>query len=152
MLKIIRVVTICLFILSLPTANAVTTNDIPSYVPPPVRITSEYGKVFTREEISAIVVISSKKYNVSYEKMMYTIEAESHFANVQSSCHKSEYSLCDRIGIREKSYGVAQFHVSTFPKEKALDIYQAIEEMAYYFSINEACRWTEYRKKYGCLD
>lgn len=97
-----------------------------------------------------IIIESANKYNVSSEKMMYTIKAESHLANIQSNCHKNDVTNCGSSGIREESYGVSQFHVSTLPKEQALDVYIAIEKMAYYFSIGEACRWTEYKKKYGC--
>lgn len=114
------------------------------------KVGSVYGRVYSYQEILSIVTPAAHEYGVSVERMMYTIEAESHFKNVQSSCHRSDVSSCDSVGVREESYGVAQFHVSTLSKEKSLDIYTAIDNMAYYFSIGESCRWTEYRKKYGC--
>ena len=114
-------------------------------------VSYEYGKQFTYEEVLSIAKPVAYKYNISLERMMYTLEAESHFKNTQSNCYKSETSLCDSSGIREESYGIAQFHVSTLSKEDALNIYKSIDKMGYLFSINEACRWTEYRKKYGCI-
>lgn len=126
------------------------------YAPEPIveetviKTALEYRTIYTKEEILPIVTKIADKYNVSAIRMMYTIEAESNFSNVQSSCYKNEYTNCGSYGVREESYGLAQFNVSTLPKEQALDIYIAIDRMAYYFSIGEACRWTEYRKKYGC--
>lgn len=122
----------------------VKTKEVPKV------LDKSYGKVYTYEEIRKIAEPVAIKYGVDINKMMYTIEAESHFNNIQSRCHKSEFSNCDSRGVREESYGVAQFHISTFPKEKALAPELAIDRMGYLFSIGEACRWTEYKKKYGC--
>ena len=107
-------------------------------------------KVYLRSEVLAMVTLQAEKHGVSLEKMMYTIEAESHFHNVQSNCHKSATTNCGNEGVREESYGIAQFHISTFPKYKALDPYLAVEEMARLFAKGEACRWAEYKNKYGC--
>lgn len=114
------------------------------------RMSSEYGKVFTLEEIQPLVEESAKKYGVSSERMLYTIKAESRLKNIQSLCHKNEVTNCGNEGVREESYGVGQFNVSTLPKEQALDVYTAIDKMGYYFAKGEACRWTEYAKKYSC--
>ena len=116
----------------------------------PKVLDTSYGRVYTYDEIRKIAEPVAIKYGVDLNKMMYTMQAESHFSNVQSGCHKSEVSNCDSRGVREESYGVAQFHISTFPKEKALVPELAIDKMGYLFSKGEACRWTEYRKKYGC--
>lgn len=105
---------------------------------------------YTYDEILMIAEPVAKKYNVSLERMMYTMKAESNFKNVQSSCHKNEFTNCGSEGVREESYGLAQFNISTLSKREALDPYIAIDRMGYYFSKGEACRWTEYKKKYGC--
>lgn len=114
------------------------------------KLSSEYGKVFTKEEIYPIVLESAQKYSVSHERMMYTIEAESHFKNIQSLCHRNEHTNCGKEGTREPSFGIAQFHTNTLPKEDALDVYKSIDKMGELFSKGEACRWTEYKKEYGC--
>lgn len=114
------------------------------------KLSSEYGTKYSYEDILEVVIPVAEKYNVSYERMMYTIEAESHLMNIQSGCHRNEYTNCGKEGVREESYGISQFHISTLSKEEALNPYIAIEKMGYYFSIGEACRWTEYKKRYGC--
>lgn len=112
-------------------------------------VSKEYGRQYTYDEIVTIATPVAEKYNVSLERMMVTIKAESQFRNIQSGCHRNEYTNCGKEGIREESYGIAQFHISTLSKEEALDPYIAVEKMGYYFSIGEAWRWTEYTKRYG---
>lgn len=114
------------------------------------KLSSAYGTQYKYEELLPIVEEVATKYNVSLEKMMYTIKVESQLRNIQSSCHRNEDTNCGNEGVREESYGVAQFNISTLSKEDALNPYIAIDKMGYYFSIGEECRWTEYKKRYGC--
>ena len=115
------------------------------------KLSSAYGVQYKYEELLPIVEEVAEKYNVSLDRMMYTIKAESQLRNIQSSCHRNEITNCGNKGTREMSFGIAQFNVSTLSKEKALDPYIAIDKMGFYFSIGEQCRWTEYKKRYGCV-
>lgn len=114
------------------------------------KLSSAYGTEYKYEELLPIVEEVAKKYNVSSERMMYTMKAESQLRNIQSSCHRNEFTNCGNEGVRELSFGLAQFNFNTLSKEEALDPYIAIDKMGYYFSIGEQCRWTEYKKRYGC--
>lgn len=148
-LSIMKVIKLALVALAFISQVAVYASYAP-YVHIPKKLSSEYGTIYTREEILEVVLPVAEKYNVSSERMMYTIEKESRFRNIQSGCHKNEYTNCGNYGVRELSWGAVQFHESTLSKEEALDPYIAIDKMGYYFSIGEACRWTEYKLKYGC--
>lgn len=146
LMRVLKSIFISLALISQITVHA---SFAPNFESTPILPTT-YGVQYSEQEIKPIVIEMSEKYNVSFIRMMYTLKAESRLLNVQSSCHKTKQNSCGNTGVREESYGIAQFHVSTLPKEQALNPYIAIEQMAKLFSSGEACRWTEYRKKYGC--
>lgn len=113
---------------------------------------TNYGEVYTYQEIYDLVLPKARARGVDIDRIMYTLEKESHFMNVQSNCHKSSRSNCDKEGTREKSYGICQFHIETagLSIEQALDPDYCTSIMVEWFAEGKACRWTMYAKKYGC--
>ena len=105
---------------------------------------------WTPERIKQEIRAAADKYGVSYERMDKTIQCESGYnINIQSH-HILSYG-------REQSYGIAQWHIPAgnrnaegvlITKEMALDPIQALDAMAYYFSIGKASSWTCYRDIY----
>jgi len=102
--------------------------------------------VRTKEEIRK----AADKYGVSYEKMNATVKCESNYDLDVQSHHILSYG-------RELSFGLAQFHLPSknrdaqgvvITKEMALDPLQALDAMAYHFSIGNARLWTCYRMLY----
>lgn len=106
--------------------------------------------VYTEEGIKQLIRDKANKYGVSYEKMNVTVACESGYkADIQSR-HTLSYG-------REQSWGVAQFHIPSgnrnadgkvMTKEMAIDPEQALDAMAYHFSIGNARLWTCYRTHY----
>jgi len=105
---------------------------------------------YTKEDIQRIIKEKADKYGVSYEKMSVTVSCESGYKTDIQSHHILSYG-------REQSFGVAQWHIPSrnrdangevITKEMALDPYQALDAMAYHFSIGNARIWTCYRMYY----
>jgi hypothetical protein len=105
---------------------------------------------YTKEEIKRIIKEKADKYGVSYERMSVTVNCESGYKHDIQSHHILSYG-------REESWGVSQFHLPSknrdangivITKEMALDPYQALDAMAYHFSIGNAKMWTCYRMNY----
>jgi hypothetical protein len=105
---------------------------------------------YTREDIKRIIKEKADKYGVSYERMSVTVNCESGYKHDIQSHHILSYG-------REESFGVAQFHIPSrnrdahgvvITKEMALDPEQALDAMAYHFSIGNAKIWTCYRMNY----
>ena len=103
-----------------------------------------------KERIVEEIQKASKKYGVSYEKMYNTVKCESDFNYKIQSQHILSYG-------QEQSWGVAQWHLPAknrnadgvvITKEMALDPAQALDAMAYHFSIGNAKAWTCFRKLY----
>jgi len=111
-----------------------------------VEINYNWDIVRTKEEIRK----AADKYGVSYEKMDATVKCESKYDLDVQSHHILSYG-------RELSFGLAQFHLPSknrdaqgvvITKEMALDPLQALDAMAYHFSIGNARLWTCYRNLY----
>ena len=148
MLKIIRVVTLCLFILSLPTANAVTTNDIPSYVPPKVvpikQIVTKGQKLTVEVPESYKMMIDSyaQKYSVEWQNlasdMTFIIKCESGF-NRYAVNHNGEFSV-----------GLSQINLNAhtnITREQAEDPDFAIDFMAKNLSQGKYNMWYNCSRK-----
>ena len=105
---------------------------------------------WSRERVQEQIKLAAEKYGTSYEKMNATVACESHYdVNIQSHWILS-YG-------REESWGIAQWHLPSknrnaageiITKEMALDPVQALDAMAYHFSIGNARLWTCYRNIY----
>lgn len=116
----------------------------------PQEVQIEVAVNWTQERIEQEIRKVADKYEVSYEKLWYTIRCESGFDIDVQSHHTLSYG-------REKSFGIAQFHIPSrnktatgevITKEMALDPAIALDAMAYHFSIGNAKAWTCYRKIY----
>lgn len=136
-------------------ARNVYGTDTPHIIPvveasEPQEVRIEVIIDWTPERVREQIAIAAKKYGVSYEKMNATVMCESGYdVNIQSH-HTLSYG-------REESWGVAQWHIPAgnrnadgvlITKEMALDPIQALDAMAYYFSIGKASSWTCYRDIY----
>lgn len=125
LVNFLRVLTCILFLSLVTVVNATTIEEIPK-----PKLSNVLGTVYTEEQIAELVDIYATKYGVDRNKMISTIECESHYKNVQSG-------LYHRDGTREDSWGLAQIHLPNHPnvtREQALDPYFAIEFMAEKFS------------------
>ena len=133
-------------------ANGITLYDVGLPEPKLVVLSKEYGHIYTYQEIYDLVAPKAKAKGVDIERIMYTIENESHFYNIQSQCHKSKTSNCDIEGKQEQSFGICQFNISNagMSREQALDPDHCTSVMVEWFSEGKACRWTMYANKYGC--
>jgi hypothetical protein len=114
----------------------------------PVEVILEVS--YTKEDIKRIIKEKADKYGVSYERMSVTVNCESGYKHDIQSHHILSYG-------RELSFGAAQWHIPSknrdangvvITKEMALDPYQALDAMAYHFSIGNARIWTCYRMHY----
>lgn len=105
--------------------------------------------VYTKQDVKLLTDFYGKKYSVDSDVMINVIQCETHFRNKQSDIYKN--------GIREESYGIAQFHLPSknkiddkvITKEMALDPNIAVEAMAQIMSKGYAGKWSCYRKIYG---
>lgn len=107
----------------------------------PVEWTPEYAEQFAREV--------ARKYEINEERFVETLECESmHFRDpkIQSGHYKN--------GVRENSWGYAQFNLPTdlmtadgriITYEIAVNPAEAIDAAAYQFSIGNAKRWSCYK-------
>lgn len=120
--------------------------EITEVIPVEVQIEVSY----TTEDIVRIAKEKAEKYGVSFEKMDTTIKCESGYEHDIQSHHVLSYG-------REQSFGVAQWHIPSknrnakgeiITKEMALDPNEALDAMAYHFSIGNAKIWTCYRMNY----
>lgn len=142
MLQLIRIVLLCLFILSLPTANAVTTSDIPDYVPPkietPARTPVLRHKMTQEvpEEYKMMIQSYAEKYNKAGQNlasdMEFIIRCESNF---------------DRYALNpngEFSVGLSQINLkahTNITREQAENPDFAIEFMAKNLSEGKYSMW-----------
>lgn len=111
-----------------------------------IEVVYNWGKARVLKEIET----AANKYGTSYEQMKNTVACESGFKVDIQSHHNLSYG-------REQSYGLAQWHIpaknrnaegKVITKEMALDPVQALDAMAYHFSIGNAKAWTCYRELY----
>jgi len=107
MIKIITAVLVCLFTISSIKANAVTTNELPSYnssVPKVVVTDVTKGQKLTieaSENYKTIIGTYAKNYDVSEALLTHLVMCESSF---------NRYALNDNPGI-EYSVGLAQINL-----------------------------------------
>ena len=106
-------------------------------------------RTYSIEQVKTLTDYYGEKYNVSPKIMLNVIRCESTFNNVQSGIYKD--------GVREDSWGIAQFHLpaknrideKVITKEMALDPNIAVEAMAQIMSKGNYNKWSCYRKIYG---
>lgn len=107
------------------------------------------SSVYSIEQVKLLTDYYGEKYSVDSNVMLNVIKCETHFRNKQSDIYKN--------GIREESYGIAQFHLPSknkiddkvITKEMALDPNIAVEAMAQIMSKGHYGKWSCYRKIYG---
>lgn len=156
MLKLIRVALLCLFILSLPTANAVTTKDIPNYVPPvvekPVRSPVFVPKLTVEvPEIYKMMIQSyAEKYGVKIEILTYIVERESGY---NPNAIGDMNIICKRTGLPVRARGILQITECYYPEisdECAFDIKCSFDSMLPIMQDIEKCKsqWTTCRDYY----
>lgn len=106
---------------------------------------------WTPERIEQEVREKAQEYGVSFDQMWATMKCEN------PHLKPDEQSWVVQNGVREESYGLAQFWLpagnktpdgKVITKEIAVDPGQAIEAMAWHFSQGRASLWTCYRKLY----
>lgn len=106
---------------------------------------------WTTERIKEEVWLRAEKYNTYPEKMWQTILCEN------PQLKPELQSLIVKDGVREDSWGLAQFHLPSknvtadgkvITKEMAQNPEIALDAMAYHFSIGNAKLWTCYRDIY----
>lgn len=116
----------------------------------PQEVRIEVVTDWTRERVREQIQIAAAKYGTSFEKMDATVNCESGYRPDIQSHWTLSYG-------REESWGVAQWHLPSrnrdasgnlITKEMALDPVQALDAMAYHFSIGNARLWTCYRDIY----
>lgn len=104
---------------------------------------------YSIEQVKTLTDYYGEKYNVSSKVMLNVIQCETHFNNVQSGIYKD--------GVREDSWGIAQFHLPSknkidekvITKEMAMNPNIAVEAMAQIMSKGQYNKWSCYRKIYG---
>ena len=146
MLKLIRVALLCLFILSLPKANAVTTSDIPGYVPTKVEtptrstVLRQNLPVAVPEEYKTLISSYAQKYSVEGQNlepiMTAVIRCESNFNTFA-------------LGDGGHSRGLVQIHNVWHPEvtdDQAYDPEFAISFLAKALSEGKGSEWTCYKK------
>ena len=126
------------------------TQDLPMvYADVEVKPTLRPVETYTIEQVKLLTDFYGKKYSVDSDVMINVIQCETHFRNKQSDIYKN--------GVREESYGIAQFHLPSknkiddkvITKEMALDPNIAVEAMAQIMSKGHYGKWSCYRKIYG---
>lgn len=146
MLKIIRVVLLCLFILSLPKANAVTTSNIPGYVPPKIETTTR--STVLRPKLTVEVPEEYKTLISSYAQK-YSVEGQN-LEPIITSVIRCESSFnTNALGDNGHSRGLVQIHNVWHPEvtdAQAYDPEFAIEFLAKAISQGKGYEWTCYRK------
>lgn len=101
---------------------------------------------WTADRIKQAYREQAEKHNVSFEQMWKTVLCENPplIPDLQSRWVVN--------GVREKSYGISQIHLPSWPNvsyEQAIDPQFSAEFMALRFSEGLAHRWTCWRKIYG---
>ena len=117
----------------------------------PVEVRIKVNIDWTKERIKQEVWERAEKYNTFPDKMWNTILCENQQLNPK------QQSNIVKDGVREDSWGLAQFHLPSrnktadgvvITKEMAQDPEIALDAMAYHFSIGNARLWTCYRMLY----
>lgn len=130
--------------------EVVAQEVIEEVVEEPKEVRVEVVIDWTEERIKEEVWKAAAKYNTYPDKMWEVIKCESGLDIDVQSRHILSYG-------REQSYGLAQFHIPAgnktadgrvITKEIALDPVEALDAMAYHFSIGNARLWTCYRNLY----
>lgn len=117
----------------------------------PEEILIEVRYNWTKDRIKKEVDYVASKYGVSVDKLWNTVLCEN------PQLDPSLQSLIVKDGIREDSWGLAQFHLPSknrtpegvvITKEMAQNPKIALDAMAWHFSIGNARLWTCYRNLY----
>lgn len=125
--------------------------EVEEVVEEPVPVRLQVVTDWTPERIKKEVWYRAEKYNTYPDKMWQTILCE----NPELKPELQSYIVKD--GVREDSWGLAQFHLPsgnktadgvTITKEMAQTPEIALDAMAYHFSIGNAELWTCFRNIY----